>query len=98
MDREKKINIMLQIGVPTPESTREEKPQAVENKKPLEDKVREMLELVDSGHESAVEFMAVKKLYSTLCCKPKTPRVENLKKMIEPVLAKYGYHVGNREK
>lgn len=59
---------------------------------PLEDKVREMLDRVDSGYKSDVTWLAVRKLYSKLQSMKSTPRVENLKKMIEPTLAKYGYH------
>jgi hypothetical protein len=91
-----KISIMLEVGLPSPETKKEEY-LPVANKRPLEDKVREMLELIDSGYDSDVEFIAIKRLYKELCCKKPSERVNNLKKMIEPVLAKYGYHVGNRE-
>lgn len=59
---------------------------------PLEDKVRQAIELIDSGYCSHVEWLMINKLYRKLCGIKQTPRVVNLKKMIEPVLAKYGYH------
>lgn len=60
--------------------------------KPIEDKVREALERVESGYKSDVTWLMIRKLYTKLQGMKQTPRVENLKKMIEPVLAKYGYH------
>lgn len=96
MSHSGKISIMLEVGLPEREKL-ERQPLDMPKKKCLEDKVREMLDLVDSGHDSTVEFMAIQKLYKELCCKKPSQRVNNLKKMIEPVLAKYGYHTGSRE-
>lgn len=72
-----------------------EMPHETPHKEPvpnLEDKVRQAIELVDSGYCSNVEWILLNKMYKQLCGMKKTPRVENLIKMIEPVLAKYGYH------
>lgn len=60
----------------------------------VEDKVRAMLELIDSGHESYTEWLTIQKLYDKLCSMKQTSRVKNIKQMIEPVLNKFGYHVG----
>jgi hypothetical protein len=49
--------------------------------------------LIESGHDSQVEWRALKKFYKVLCCAKKTDKVLNLKNMIEPILAKYGYPV-----
>lgn len=59
----------------------------------VEEKVREAIDLVDSGYCSHTEWLMLNKLYESLCRNKKQgPRIQNLKKMIEPVLAKYGYH------
>lgn len=87
----KGISIMLQVGMPSPEeSCKHPKP---EQKRPVEDKVREAIQLVDSGMDSQVEWILLNKLYKSLCeLKKPTERAMSLKKMIEPVLSKYGYH------
>lgn len=80
--------IMLNIAVPEPRPSASKS-----NGKSLEDQVREAIDLVDTGYCSHVEWLLLNKLYKSLCCLSKqTPRVKNLKAMIEPVLAKYGYH------
>lgn len=61
-------------------------------RKPLEDRVRNAIELIDSGYKSDVTWLMIRKLYTKLQEMKPSPRVANLMKMIEPVLAKYGYH------
>ena len=89
-----KLGISIQLSLPNSETTSREAAHKKHSCMSLEDKVRDMIELVDSGYDSAVEFIMLKKLYSSLCKKKQSPRVQNLKKMIEPTLNKYGYHVG----
>lgn len=88
------IKVMLELPMPAPAPVApppvEKKP---EPKVSVEDKVREALECIDSGYESGVEWAMINRLYKDLCnLKKPSPRAENLKKMIEPVLAKFGYH------
>lgn len=53
-----------------------------------------MLELIESGHESIIEWRCINRLYKDLCHSKykNNKRVANLKRMIEPVLAKHGFH------
>lgn len=61
--------------------------------RPIEDEIRDSLELIESGYESNVEWKAIKGLYTQLTQMKQTERVRNLRSMIKPVLSKYGYHV-----
>jgi hypothetical protein len=82
------VKIVLEVGMPTPSS---EKPE--ECKQSPEEQVREALEVIDSGEESKVEWILVNKLYKQLkSLKKPNSRARNLIQLIEPVLAKYGYH------
>jgi len=40
-----------------------------------------------------VEWKSLQGFYKQLASMKQTPRVQNLRKMIKPVLSKYGYHV-----
>lgn len=82
-----KISIMLQIGMPDPAPD-----QPVESKPSVEDVVRQTLDCIDSGRDSNVEWNMIRRLYNELCSRKQTPRIANLKNMIETTLRKYGYH------
>lgn len=83
-----KTRVMIEIGMPGPASGPPPAPSLS-----VEDQVRDALECIESGYKSDVEWTMVNKLYRALKAKPKlSPRAENLMKMIEPVLAKFGYH------
>lgn len=84
-----KTTLLIQIGVPEPAVTRQEGKEAPMS---VEDKVRHAIDLVDSGYCSDVEWILLNRFLKTLYNKKQTPRVKNLIGMIEPVLAKYGYH------
>jgi hypothetical protein len=87
------IKVMLELPMPSPAPQAAPAQKSAIQKVPVEDKVREALECIDSGHESGVEWAMINRLYADLCkLKKPTERAENLKKMIEPVLSKYGYH------
>lgn len=58
----------------------------------IEDKVRDCIEEVESGRDSGVEWLILKKLYCALKKKKPTKRVKNLMEMIRPTLNKYGYY------
>lgn len=57
----------------------------------LEAKVRDMLDSIESGHPSAQDWIAINKFYGTIKDRTDT-RSKALKKMIEPVMSKYGQH------
>lgn len=60
---------------------------------PLEEEVRDLLLKIDTGgHDANMEWEYLKKIYGGLQNTKQTPRVRNLREMIEPVLAKYGHH------
>lgn len=79
---------MLKVGLPS----HHEKTEPAPLKVPLEDKIRDLVEEVDSGRESYQQWLILNKFYKGLKAKPNSPRVKNLKKMIEPILSKYGQH------
>lgn len=59
----------------------------------VEDEVKHALDCIDSGNGSRVEWGTVTRLYTALKnLKKKSSRAKNLMSMIEPVMAKYGYH------
>lgn len=84
--------VIIELGMPT----EHRKERHATPRLSVEDKVREALDLIESGHESSIEWRMISRLYRDLKAmsggKRKSPRVRNLIKMIEPVLAKYGYH------
>jgi hypothetical protein len=81
-----KIQIALETG--HPEQTNREYTHAT-----LEEKVRDILLMIDAGgHDAHTEWEYIKKLYRKLQTSKQSPRVVNLREMIEPVLAKYGHH------
>lgn len=81
-----KINIMLDLGVPE-ETKNYPEP---EEKPSVEERVREAIECIESGHDSYMEWKLLNKLYASLQVMKKTERTQSLIEMIEPVLSKYG--------
>ena len=87
------IKLMLEIEMPDKATTAAAKPAPEPVKKvPIEEKVREALECIDSDYDSHVEWIMIRKLYKDLRqLKKPSDRALNVMKMIEPVLSKYGY-------
>lgn len=85
------MSIKIMLDLPPPEYR--EPPKKEEHKPSIEEEVREALEKIDSGYESHVEWLMIGGLYEKLkqLAHP-SPRARALIEMIEPVLAKYGYH------
>jgi hypothetical protein len=83
-----KLQVMIDTGVP-----REMRPaqEPAVPRRPIEDQIRDSLELIESDKGSSIEWRAIRDLYDQLCCMKQSSRVQNLRKMIKPVLAKYGY-------
>ena len=82
-----KIQIMLQTEPPAPNKNKSiEKPDTS-----IEDEVKEAIEMIDSGHDSYVEWKLLNKLAKELRPR-KDARSKNLMSMIDPVLQKYGIH------
>lgn len=63
----------------------------------LEDEIRDSIALVESDKDSSIEWKALRKLACKLEKAKQTPRVVNLRKMLQPVLSKYGYHMAALE-
>lgn len=83
-----KIKVMLDLDTPSSEKTK----QAVGNEEPsVEEQVRQAIEMIDSGHDSYVEWKLLNKLAKELRLR-KDARSKNLMEMIDPVLQKYGMH------
>jgi hypothetical protein len=82
-----KIRVLMEVAMPQPGTGHPET-----RPPPLEDKVRDALELIQSGYRSSTEWKMINKLYKHLQGLPRSPRVDTLMRMIEPVLSRYGYH------
>jgi Ca2+-binding EF-hand superfamily protein len=81
-----KVQIMLAMEPPKPSK------EMVEAKGPsIEEEVRQAIEMIDSGHDSYVEWKLLNKLAKELRNR-KDARSKNLMEMIDPVLSKYGMH------
>mgnify|MGYP003580767401 CR=1 FL=1 len=80
--------LLIKVGIPAPGSSspKQEAPLSIE------DKVRHAIDMCDSGYSSHVECLLLCKVLDALYQKKRTPRIQNLISMIEPVMAKYGYH------
>jgi len=77
-----KIRVEVEVAPPRRECTKH---------KSIEQRVRELLEDIDSGHPSAQQWEQVRRLFNKLACKPKlSKRAENLLRMMEPIIEKYG--------
>lgn len=89
------MRIQLDLQMPEPQaSTSSEKCLPI----PVEDQVHHMIDLIESGHESGMEWSCINKFYRKLRAqKNPSERVQNLLKMISPVLSKYGYHGTDNE-
>jgi hypothetical protein len=82
-----KIQIMLQTEPPAPSKNKSiEKPDTS-----IEEEVRQAIEMIDSGHDSYVEWKLLNKLARELRPR-KDARSKSLMEMIDPVLQKYGMH------
>ncbi len=84
-----KIHIMLETAPPEQIPEKSKLPEKLS----VEDRVRELIDCINSGYDSEMEWILLNKFYNTLQRSGKSgPRVDNLKKMIELVLSKFGYH------
>lgn len=84
-----KLQIMLAMEPPSKEKTQG---CACKDDIPsVEDEVRQAIELIDSGHDSHIEWKLLNKLAKELRSR-KDARSRNLMEMIDPVLQKYGMH------
>lgn len=89
-----RIKLMLDLEPPA----QNRYPEAEEKKSP-EERVREAIELVESGHDSLTEWKFLNRTARMLRGRKDT-RSKNLLEKIEPVLMKYGMmgdHAGNDE-
>lgn len=57
----------------------------------LESRVRDMIDCIESGYNSSVEWIALNKFYDSIKDR-KDSRARNLLEMIKPVMSKYGQH------
>lgn len=81
------MRLSIQLEMPPPEKSRR-----VPEPMSIEDKVRDAVELCESGYCSDVEWRMLCRLRDALREKKQTPRIQNLLQMIQPILNKYGYH------
>lgn len=83
-----KIKMMLELDPPSSEKTKQS---VVDEGPTVEEQVRQAIEMIDSGHDSYVEWKLLNKLAKELRSR-KDARSKNLMEMIDPVLQKYGLH------
>lgn len=81
----KRIQIMVKMEMPE-----ETAPEYTQCQPSLEEKVRDAIIMVDSGHESDMEWEYLKRVYDKLESMKPTKRINNLLEMMHPVLAKFG--------
>lgn len=83
-----KLTILIEGAPPAPHpgTSKDQAPAAPT----IEQKVRDALECIESGHDSVVEWKMINGLYAVLRKRKKTARVKNLLEMIEPTLSRYG--------
>lgn len=80
-----KISLLLQVRIPTS--------QPKEKKPNVEDHVRACIQRIDDGTGDEVDFLVLRRLKCDLMkMKKKSERVQNLLKMIEPTLRRFGYY------
>lgn len=89
------MKLQVLIDVPDPKTT-SKYPEIP--KSSIEDEVRQAIDCIESGHDSVVEWKMINKLHKELKNMKKTPRIQNLLGMIEPVMSKYGLHGVEEEK
>jgi len=83
-----KLKILLAMEPPSKEKTKD---CACDDKATIEEEVRQAVEMIESGHDSYVEWKLLNKLAKELRDR-KDPKSKNLMDMIDPVLSKYGMH------
>lgn len=84
-----KLQIMLDMEPPAKEKSAAYPSR--DEQTSVEDEVKQAIEMIDSGHDSYVEWKLLNKLAKELRTR-KDARSKNLMKMIDPVLQKYGLH------
>lgn len=83
-----KLAISLQMPSSEPQKKYEEC-----KRPPVEDRIRQALENILSDRDSHEDWILINKIYKSLCSMKKlSSRGRNIKNMIEPVLAKFGYY------
>ena len=82
--------ILIELEMPAPPAP-VQKQEPKERKPTIEEKVREALQCIESGHDSHEEWILINKIYKCLKKKKLSERGQNVVNMIEPVLAHYGY-------
>jgi hypothetical protein len=82
------LKILLAMEPPSKEKTAD---CACDDKPTVEEEVRQAIEMIESGHDSYVEWKLLNKLARELRPR-KDARSKNLMEMIDPVLQKYGMH------
>jgi hypothetical protein len=81
---------MLDMGTPEPGKCKDS---PMSRKLTIEERVRSACELIDSNHESRKDWELIRKLNNYLMRKDKlTKREQNILKMIQPIIEKYGQH------
>jgi hypothetical protein len=89
--RERGIRISIGLEMPAPGGGREEDSH---HECPPEDRIRRMLDLVESDHESAAEWQVIRRLNNKLMARRRngtiTDRELNILRMMQPVLQQFG--------
>lgn len=81
------MDLLIKLAIPEPGKSQPEEEMS------LEEEVRESIKLAESDTASTIEWKALRQLYKHLCKQKQTPEIRNVRKLLKPVLSKYGYHV-----
>lgn len=92
------IKVMLELPMPAPAPPPIPQKKEESTAPSVEDRVKEAIDCIDSGHDSRIEWSLLTRLYKDLSnLKKPNDRARNLMKLIKPVLAKFGYFPGSKE-
>lgn len=80
------MKISIHVEMPKPGSS-----EPYDRHKSVEEEVKHCIDMIESGHDSIIEWKTINRLAAELRGK-KSPRARDILKMIDPVLAKYGIH------
>jgi hypothetical protein len=85
------MQVKIMVGTEPPSKEKTKECACKDDLPSIEEEVREAIDLIESGHDSYMEWKLLNKLAKELRTR-KDARSKNLMEMIDPVLQKYGLH------
>lgn len=82
------MKIHIELEMPGPDT----KVPDIMKEPSIEDKIRSMIDMLDTGHSDHVDWETLRRLHQKLANVPNpNKRQKNLLDMLEPIMQKYGY-------